>query len=155
MNNVYINIAFGNIILDEREFEEAREFILKQNTFSVEWVNQYHPELELKIQKIYEKNPVNLEDQVFTMIAIRGLPISEIMNYTLHQFKDIFNRMIVKENYDLYQPLILTYGSKTGDMKHYLYHTEEENGRYGSILIPVEKFAGNNRDTFGKNIAER
>lgn len=155
LENVYVNIYFGDIILNEWDFEEAREFILKQNTFSAEWVNQYHPELEQKLQKIYEKNPINLEDQVFTIIATRGLPMLEVLNYTLYQFKGIFNRIIVKENYDLYQPLILTYGSKTGDMKHWLYHSEEENGRYGSILIPVEKFAGNSKDAFGKNIAER
>lgn len=157
LTNVYIKVAFDDIVLDEYEFEEARQIILEQNSLSIEWVNQYHPELEQKLQKIYDKNPINLADQVFTMISIRGLPMSEVLNYTLYQFKDIFGRIIVKENYDLYQPLIVSGAvtSKSGDMKHFLYHAEKEDGRYGSILIPVGKFAGDNKDTFGKNIAER
>lgn len=152
-----IIIKFDDIEVSEWEFEDIREIILEQNGYSIEYVNQYHPDMEKTLNKLHRQNPLDLADQVFILVATRGLPMSEIGNYTVYQFRNIFDRILTKENFDLYQPL-LTSGAiklKSGDIKNYLYHAERNKDRYSDIRISVAKYAGENREIFGKDISKR
>ena len=149
LDNIYINISFDDIILDEWEFEEIRAIILEQNSLSIEWVNQFNQELEEKVNFHRKKNPLNFADQIFTMSAL-GKEFKEIAEYTLYQLQNIFERMITKEEYDLYQPALITGAIKlkTGEIKHWLYH-KEKGKRYDDILIPMDKYLNKNKELFG------
>jgi hypothetical protein len=131
-----------NIEISEEYFEDIREIILEQNGSSIEYVNQYHPEMEAKLMDLYKSNNITFEDQIFTLSTFMKKNVEEIGEYTLYQLQDIFDRMIVLKQFDLYQPLIVSgqitmKGSNT--IQSYLYHRERKD-RYASILTSSDSF---------------
>lgn len=156
IDDIIVKLKFDDIEISEWEFEEIREIILEQNGLSIEYVHEYHPEMEENLHSLHKGQPTDLSDQVSMLVAAKGLSIFEIGNYTLKFFKTILERIIVKENYDLYQPLIASGAVKlkSGEIKNWMYHSEESKGRYGDILVPVNKFAGEHSEIFGRDISK-
>lgn len=149
-NNSNIIISFGKTELTEWEFEELREIILEQNGLSIEFVNQYHPELEAKMNAIRSTNLLSFEDQIFTIMALRNKDPAEVGEYTIYQMQQLFDRMVTLKQFDLYQPLV-TSGAitlKNGEVKSYLYHIGKR-GRYDEIMIEKSKYLDKNKDIFG------
>lgn len=156
LEDFIINIYFDDIEITEWEFEEIREIILEQNGYSIEYVNQFHPELEIKIIQARNKDSLSFSDQIFTMTAVLHISPIQLGEFTLFQLQNIFEKMIVLKQFDMYQPLLAagTIKLKTGDIKSYLYHTGK-SGRYDDILIPTDEYAKRNNDIFGGKFNKR
>jgi hypothetical protein len=156
LEDFFVNLYFDDIEITEWEFEEIREIILEQNGYSIEYVNQFHPELEEMISKLRNKNSLSFADQIFTMTVILHIPPIQLGEFTLLQLQNIFDKMITLKQFDLYQPL-LTAGTiklKTGEIKSYLYHNGKR-GRYDEILIPTEEYIKKNNDIFGGKLGRK
>jgi len=149
--NSMVYLIIDDVEINEWEFEELREIILEQNGSSIEYVNQYHPELEQKLIRSHGRSDIDFADQIFTLsILLRKNP-EEIGEYTIYQLQNIFDRMITLKQFDLYQPLIASgeIKMKGGELKHYLYHRGKK-GRYDDILIASETFFDKNKAVLGK-----
>ena len=62
-NNLVIRILIDGIEISEYEFDEMREIILEQNGLSIEYVEEYHPDLEQKLA-LLEGGNLSFEDEV-------------------------------------------------------------------------------------------
>jgi len=144
-------VVIDDVEISEWEFEELREIILEQNGSSIEYVNQYHPELEQKLMRSHGGSDIDFADQIFTLAILLHKNPVEIGEYTIYQLQNIFDRMITLKQFDLYQPLVATGEIKMqgGELKHYLYHRGKK-GRYEDILIASETFFDKNKDILGK-----
>lgn len=143
--NFYIKIE--DIEFDESDFDYIRELILKQNGYSVEYVEQYIPSLEEKLDFVNRNlSDLTFEDQIFSFCALMRKSIDEIKNYTLFQFKSQLDRLMILKEYDIYKPLESSGAIKLQngeEIRHYLSHIKK-SGRYDSILIKKDDYVGKN-----------
>ena len=151
VENSIAYVVIDDVEISEWEFEELREIVLEQNGSSIEYVNQYHPELEQKLMRSHGNSDIDFADQIFTLSILLHKNPEEIGEYTIYQLQNIFDRMITLKQFDLYQPLLATGEIKMqgGELKHYLYHRGKK-GRYEDILIASETFFDKNKDILGK-----
>jgi hypothetical protein len=156
LEDFFVNLHFDDIEITEWEFEEIREIILEQNGYSIEYVNQFHPDLEAKISQIRSKNLLSFSDQIFTMTIILHISPEQLGEFTLFQLQNIFDKMITLKQFDLYQPLLISGAIKlkTGEIKNYLYHNNKR-GRYDDILIPTEEYIKKNNEVFGGRLSRK
>jgi len=149
--NTQVGIVIDGVEITEWEFEELREIILEQNGSSIEYVNQYHPELEEKLLRSHGSSDITFDDQIFTLAVLMRKNPGEIGEYTIFQLQNIFDRMTTLKQFDLYQPLLATGEIKMqgGELRHYLYH-RSKTGRYEDILIDSNKFMDKNKDILGR-----
>jgi hypothetical protein len=146
-----VRIKIGDIILNETDFDDIREIVLEQNNMSIEYVEAYNPELEEHLKFLNRgSSDLDLQDQIFTLCAIMKIPLSEVVNYTLFQFNNLFERILTLKEYDLYKPLLVSgqITLKSGEIKHYLYHSRR-NGRYDALFVDPEDFMKKNQEAFG------
>ena len=139
-----ISIKIGVTVFTEQEFEVIREIILNQNGSSVEYVEEYHPELEKVLQYSSRKfSNLSLEDEIWAFCSIMHKTIHEIEDYTLYQFNKHFERLILSYNHNLYSPLEISgqIKSKNGSeiIKHFLSPIDKK-GRYSSILVSTDAY---------------
>jgi len=148
VENIIYRLKVGNVYISEMAFNDIREIVLEQNGLSIEYVNQYNEELEKKLKYINDKNPINFEDQIFTLVVQLKTSLREIGELTLYQINNIIERLIVAKDYDIYKPPLVTgeIKLKHGDIKPWFYHREKQGGRYDSILIDVDKFVSEYKD---------
>jgi hypothetical protein len=151
LSSIELKVSIDGIEIDEYEFEDIREIVLEQNNLSIEYVESYNPELEVHLEFINkDSSDITLQDQIFTLCAIMKIPLSEISNYTLFQFGNIMEKVLVLREFDLYKPLLVSGQislKNGGEVKHYLYHSMKK-GRYDSILVDKDKFMEKNKDAF-------
>jgi regulator of sigma D len=153
VDNFDIRIMIDNTEISEYEFDILREIILEQNGLSIEYINQYHPELEQKLAQSMSFNNLTFEDEIFTFSILMRKSLDEIGDYTSYQLKNLMERMFVLKQFDLYKPLEVSGQIKMqggSEIKPYLYH-EESKSRYGSILVDADKFMNANKDIFADN----
>ncbi len=150
VNSTYY-IRINNVSISEWEFEDLREIILEQNGLSIEFVNDYNPELERKLNQIHLKSDMDVEDEIFTLSVLMGKLPSELRDLTLYQLQNIFERSITLKQFDIYEPLLKSGNIKMlgGDLRHYLYHRHKK-GRYDDILIQTDRFLEKNKDVFSR-----
>lgn len=131
-------IDIDGVEFNEEEFDYIRELILRQNGLSVEYIEQYRPDLEEKLDFVNRStSDLTFEDQVFSFCALMKKTIFEIKDYTLFQFKNQLDRLMILKEYDVYKPLESSGAIKLqngGEIRHYLSHIKK-SGRYDSILI--------------------
>jgi hypothetical protein len=136
-----------DVAFDENEFDVLREIILEQNCFSIEYVNEYNPQLEEKLAFVNRgSQDIDLKDEVFTFCSLSGMTVNEVSDYTLYQFKHHFERLMMLKDFDLYKPLLASGQIKLkngDDIKHFFVHTNR-TGRYDSILIAKDKYIQEN-----------
>jgi hypothetical protein len=142
-NSVKLQFRFGDdIIILEEEFDDLREIILQQNGISIDYIEDYRPDLEESLAFTQRDNEgITLSDEIFTFCSLMKMSIKEVEEYTLHQFKLQMEKLLVLKEYDLYQPLIVSgqVTLKKGNLKHYFYKSEK-TGRYDSIMISKDEF---------------
>ena len=148
--NIQIKID-NNVIFTEYDFDNIREIVLQQNNLSVEYIEEYNPELEPVLEYTNKTtSDLTLADQIFTIAAIQKIDLKSLENYTLFQFNNLMEKVLTLKEYDLYKPLLAS-GQITlkngGDVKNYFYHSKK-SGRYDSILIGFDDFMGSNKDAF-------
>lgn len=139
-----INIVIGETIFDEYEFENVRAIILEQNGSSVEYIEEYNPDLEKKMSFMNRSlQDVDNKDEMYSFCALTKMSEEEAGERTLYQFKCRFEREMLVKEYDLFKPLEVSgqISSKSGReiFKHYLSHIPH-SGRYSSILIDKDQF---------------
>jgi len=139
------------IILTEEDFDNIREIYLEMNGLSVEYIEEYNPELEKHLEFL-TRNTVGmtLSDEIFTFCAVMKIPIQEIENYTLFQFKTHFEKLINLKEYDLYKPLVVSgqitkKGGGELEIKSYMYKSGQ-HGRYDAIKMDKDSFFAKNKD---------
>lgn len=150
-NNLVIRILIDGIEISEYEFDEMREIILEQNGLSIEYVEEYHPDLEQKLA-LLEGGNLSFEDEVFTFSMLTNKTLAEISEYTLYQMQNLMERYSTMKHFELYKPLEVSgqITLKTGEIRPYFYH-RQKRGRYDSILISKNDFVEKNKDLFGNS----
>jgi len=126
----------------ENDFDNIREIVLEQNGFSIEYVEGYIQDLEesLAFMNRYATERT-LQDDVFTLCALANKSVIDFEDYTLHQFKHHLERMMLLEDYRLYNPLVVSgqVTLKHGKIEHYFKHIPKA-GRYDSLIFSKDKF---------------
>lgn len=147
---LFLNI--DGVMFSEEEFENLREIILEQNGSDIDYINQYDPSLEENLQWMNREYPLTFNDQIFTLSALFKSRPEEIAEWTLYQLIDIFDRIIVLKQYEIYEPLLASgqVKMKGGKLQSYLYHKKKKN-RYDSILMSQEEFAQLESELVGGN----
>jgi hypothetical protein len=141
------NLKIGENIFTEMDFDNIREIILEQNGLSIEYVDSYHPEFEKILIYTSKKNTLSEEDEITIFCVLSGKSLNEVVEYSIYQFQRHLERLLLLEDYRLYQPL-LTSGQielKKGKIEPYSIHISKK-GRYDSILIDVDKFKDENKE---------
>jgi len=150
ISNFLIRIVVDDIEISEYEFDEIREIVLEQNGLSIEYIEQYHPDLEAKLISL--GSDLDFEDEVFTFAMLTNKSLDELKDYTLYQMQNLMERISTMKNFDMCKPLEAS-GSislKSGEIKPYFYHYHRK-GRYDSILISKDEFVEKNKDLFGNS----
>lgn len=142
INNLSLKIIIGNQEFTERNFDDIREIILLQNGLSYEYIEEYNPELE-KFLDFVNRGGSNMtfQDEIFTFCVLMKIGLKEVENYTLFQFKNLFEKLLTLKEFDLYKPLVVSgqITLKSGEIKHYLYRSVKL-GRYDSIKVNKDAF---------------
>lgn len=153
-DSIAFKIIIDGIEFSENDFDDIREIILEQNGSSIEYVNEYHPELEQILLKIHSSSDITFQDEIFTISVLMKKHVSEIGEYTLFQLQNIMERMVVLKQFDLYQPLVVS-GQITlkndGEIKPYLYHLGKR-GRYDEIKTTPQKVVERSQGLFSNQI---
>ena len=151
LSSIELRIKVGDLEFTEDDFDNIREIVLEQNNNSIEYIESYNPELEPSLAFMNRNNEdMDLKDQIFTFCALTKISLNEIKNYTIYQFSNLIERVMVLKEYDLYKPLVVSgqITVKDGEIKHYLYHSRK-GGRYDSIMVNPDTFMEKNKDAFG------
>lgn len=137
----YTLIFNEDIKITESDFEKIREIILEQNGIALSYINDYHPELEEKMNKINNKTSLTFEEQLFAFCDVSGLSMFQLKEYSYYQFKKHFERTSIRFEYEIFKPLESSgqIKLKDGEIKHWLAHVSKK-GRYDSILIKKEEY---------------
>lgn len=146
LENIIIRLKIGDVEFSEDEFENIREIILEQNGIGIDYVEQYHPELEKKMAMANRNDEKTyFKDEVFIFCSMTSKSIEEIKEYTLYQFKNQLEHMMILKDYELYKPLEVSGQisfKNGGEIKHYFTGLKKKN-RYDSILIKKESYVEN------------
>jgi hypothetical protein len=138
---LFVNIE--NVIFSEYEFENIREIVLQQNGLSIEYVEQYDPEMEKKLITFNRTSKdLSLQDEIYAFCCLTNKTIYDLNEYTLYQFKTHLEKLIYLEDYRLYKPLEASGQIKMqhgNEIKHYLSHINK-NGRYDTILVSKDSY---------------
>ncbi len=141
VESYYLMIQCGDYFLYEEDFDNIREIVLEQCGMSIEYIDEYAPDLEEKLLWMQKENPLTFNDQFFTVVSLMSKNPSDILEWTLYQMFDVFDRKVVSKNFDLYEPLVKsgTVELKGGKLQSYLYH-KRKKGRYESIMMSSDAF---------------
>jgi hypothetical protein len=147
---VEIRIHIDNLIFTEMDFDNFREIILEQSGLSIEYIEDYNPELEVSLNFVNRNSQdIDFMDEVFTLAAIMKISIKDLADYSLFQFQVLWEKVLTLKEYDIYKPLLAS-GSielKTGELKSYIFHSHK-SGRYDSIKIDADAFKKKTEEAF-------
>lgn len=141
-DQVIVKISIDDITFSENEFDNIREIVLEQNGVGVNFIDDYTPDLEVKLQSLNRSGDATLLDEVFTFCALTNKDAKEVAEYTLFQFKMQMEKSMALLDYKMYRPLEATgeIEVKGGKIPHFLYPSNRNKGRYDSILMRKEDF---------------
>jgi hypothetical protein len=151
LDAIVIKLKIGDVVFMEHDFENIREIILEQNCIGIDYVEQYHPELEKKLQdsKQSENSGITFTDEILIFCALTRKSIFELSEYTIFQFTNQFEHLMTLQDYIMYKPLEVSGQIKMengGEIKHY-FSKNKKRGRYDSILIRKDAYI-NSSDIF-------
>ena len=145
IDDILLVIDIDGEIIYEDELELIREIVLKQNGISIEYIEEYNPDLEEKLRFVNKDINFTFEEELFTFCSMLRKTIIEIGEYTLYQFKNHMERLSIYVDFELFKPLevsgqiSLKDGKKGEIIKHYLSHIPQGH-RYDAILIRKDKY---------------
>lgn len=142
LEDMKLTISIDDKVFDEHDFDNIREIVLEQNGLSVEYVEQYRPDLEEKLNIQNNGEELTLKDKVFAFCVLMQKKIDDVKDYTIFQFNAQLERLGVLKEFELYKPLEATGQIKLqngSEIKHYLAHIKK-SGRYDSILVSKESY---------------
>lgn len=144
LESIVLTIKIDDVLFTEGDFENLREIILQQNGLSIEYVEQYNPEMEEKLIA-NSKSETTFEEEIFTFCALTKMSVYDVKDYTVYQFRNHMERLALLHEYEIYKPLEASGQIKLkdgGEIRHYFSHVKKFGGRYDSILIGKEEFQG-------------
>jgi hypothetical protein len=155
---INIKIIIDEVELMEMDFDNLREIILEQNGMWIEYIEDYNPGLEEKLRFINRSsNGINFKDELFVYASLMNIPMKQLEDITLYQFKNQLERLIMIMDYELIKPLEISGQIKSKDgseiVKHYFTHSIR-NGRYSSIMISENAFFKNSGIDKPNNLSE-
>lgn len=145
LEDFFICLYIDGIKIDEQDFENIREILVRQNGSSLEWIEGYIPDLEKKMAFLnHDSLDTTFEDEMFTFCALTGDSELEAGEKTLYQFRNRFERETLLKTYELFKPLevsgqISAKNKKQELFKHYMSHIDRNN-RYASLLVEESTF---------------
>lgn len=149
MNDIKYTLIFSDekgteYKISENEFDEIREIILEQNSLSLDYINEFNPDLEEKLNKIADKSPMTFEESLFAFCDVCGISINDINGYTYYQFNKHYERTRLRFEFETFKPLEVSgqIKLKTGEIKHWLSHMPKRT-RYSDILIKKQDYVKN------------
>lgn len=137
-------LFIDGIQFTEQDIDSIREIILEQNGSSIEWVEDYKPDLEEKLSFMQRDKDNDLKDIIYTFCCLTNMSEEEACNKTIFQFNSRLEREIMVKNYHAFKPLevsgqISSKNKSEEIVKNYLSHIPKQ-GRYDSILVDMNKF---------------
>lgn len=143
--SITLFLRIGDNLYSENDFDDMREIILEQNGMTIDFVEEFNPDLEENLNFLNRANAgISFQDEIFTFCAIMKLSLKEVEEYTMYQFKYAMEKLLALKEYDMYKPLIVSgqVELKSGEIKPYLYRSVKA-GRYDSIKMDVDDFKNN------------
>ena len=142
-----LKVWIDNIEFSEVEFDNIREIVLEQNGTWIEYIEEFHPELEEHLKLLNKSSEsFDFKDEVFVFSSLMNLPINQIENITLYQLKIQLEKLIMIKNYEIIKPLEVSgqIKAKNGGeiVQNYLTHNAR-TGRYDSVKLNEEGFVAN------------
>ena len=142
-----ISLFINNIQFSESDIDNIREIILEQNGSSIEWVEDYKPDLEERLNVFNNNNDIDLKDVIYSFCALTNLSEKEVCEKTIFQFNARLEREMKLKDYQAFKPLEIsgqvTAKNKNEELfKHYLSHIPMK-GRYDDILLNLNTFMEN------------
>lgn len=150
-------LKVGEARLNEFDFDCLREIVLAQNGLSIEYVEEFKPELEKSLDFLMRKHAeITFEDEVTTFCALAGISLENAGAYTLYQYKKQYQRLLLLEEYRLYQPLLASgqVELKSGEIKHFGSHVKQPR-RYDGLLISTDEFTAKHEEAFQPSKGKR
>lgn len=139
IDDLIISLEVGDIRLTEMDFGNIREIILEQNGLTIEYVEEYNPQLEKDLEFLYKNDEeFNFKDQVFSLAAQFYKMPNELGDCTLYQMKGLLESMGAIHQYRL-QVIPLTEVAEDYEFKSYTKHLAKRE-RYASVLQNVDEF---------------
>jgi hypothetical protein len=142
LEEIRLTISIDDNVFSEHDFDNIREIVLEQNGLSVEYVEQYRPDLEAKLSLHGNNEELTLKDKVFAFCVLMQKTVDDVKDYTVFQFNAQLERLGILKEFELYKPLEATGQIKLqhgSEIKHYLSHIKKA-GRYDSILVSKEAY---------------
>jgi hypothetical protein len=137
-------LFINGIEFSEQDIDNIREIILEQNGSSIEWVEDYKPDLEERLNIFNNNNDIDFKDAIYSFCALTNLSEEEVCEKTIFQFNSRLEREIRLKDYQAFKPLevsgqVTAKNKKDEIFKHYLSHIEMK-GRYDDILLNLNTF---------------
>jgi hypothetical protein len=145
LDSIALTLIIDGQKFNEYDFEDIREIVLEMNGLSIDYIEAYDPQMEEHLRFYNRKSEdLSLQDEIFTYCALQKMSVKELENYTIFQFKNSMEKVLVLKEFDLYKPLLVSgqIELKSGEIKNYLYRSIK-NGRYDSIKVDVADFIEN------------
>lgn len=135
-----IKLFINDFEIDENDFEDIRQIILKQNLIRID-ENILDDEVQQAIQEAREfmankTRSATLEEQIVSYHCLSGVPYDIIKNFTVYQFSKGIERFQIIKNYEVYGSLMAEHGSSK-DIQYFLAHIEEK-GLYDDVVMSKE-----------------
>jgi hypothetical protein len=142
--------------INETDFDNLREIILKQNGLSIEYVNAYDEDLESRLRSFNNSGNFDFYDEIWTLAELMDKNPEEIANMTIFQMEEMLSRKVILEQYRMIKPLEVSGQIKFkngGGIENYLYH-KKDKGRYDSILIDANQYMDNLQGELNKTAGD-
>lgn len=142
LEEIILRVVVDDVVLDEYDFDNIREIVLEQNGMSIEYIEQFRPDMEEKLMVFNKKDDITLKDEIFSFCVLMNKSIDDIKGYTVYQFKSQLERIAILKEFELYKPLEASGQIKLqqgSEIKHYLSHVKRA-GRYDSILVSKDSY---------------
>lgn len=145
-----------DIFLDEKDFENIRKIILKQNLIKFdnelmdEEVKRALEEAQEFMSGKNKSSQANLEELITAYHCAMGYEYKKIKELTIYQFNKGIQRKALMINFEVLGTALAT-GMVKGDIPNWLEHIEEK-GIYDDVIMSEEEF---NKITADKDIFAR
>jgi hypothetical protein len=140
----FLYLYIKGVEFSEQDIDNLREIILEQNGSSIEWVEDYKPDLQTRLDVFNGNNDIDLKDAIYSFCALTNLSEKEVCEKTIFQFNARLEREMRLKDYQAFKPLeisgqVSAKNKKDELFKHYLSHIPKK-GRYDDILLNLNTF---------------
>jgi len=139
-NNFFIKV--GNKILSEKDFDDIRKIICKQNLIVLN-EDLLNPEVEKAINEARnfmarKEIPATIEENVLSFFAATGYEPEKIKNLTIYIFNKTMQRLNLMKTWEVYLYPSLK-GNEGDKLPHWLSHVPER-GFYDDVTMTEDDF---------------